>query len=143
MADLRIFDALDQLRKLAKFFDLSKLVPAFQRVSAVFDGQPPLDSPGGVDAVVDEFMLAAAAVADATITNRDDAVVDGLAKLAGDATLRPVIVGVLEWLLVSDGEPERMPLFDTQAFTAAGIDFAALVAYFKELVAMYKAWKGS
>ena len=138
---LKIFDALDQLRKIAKYVDLAKVVPAFQRLAALFDGQPPLDSPGAAGVLVDEFVVAAHAVADATITDRDDAVVDGLAKLAGDATLRPILVGVLEWLLTSD-EPERMPLVDTEAFTAAGIDFAAILAFFRELLALYAAWKG-
>ena len=139
---LKIFDALDQLRKIAKYVDLAKVVPAFQRLAALFDGSPPLDSPGAASVLVDEFVVAAHAVADATITDRDDAVVDGLAKLAGDATLRPIIVGVLEWLLTTDGEPERMPLVDTEAFTAAGIDFAAIVEFFRALIALYKAWKG-
>ena len=138
---LKIFDALDQLRKLARYVDLAKVVPAFQRLAALFDGSPPLDSPGAAGVLVDEFVLAAHAVADATITDRDDAVVDGLAKLAGDATLRPIIVGVLEWLLTSD-EPERMPLVDTAQFEAAAIDFQAIVEFFRALIALYKAWKG-
>ena len=138
---LKIFDALDQLRKIAKYVDLAKVVPAFQRLAALFDGSPPLDSPGAAGVLVDEFVVAAHAVADATITDRDDAVVDGLAKLAGDATLRPIIVGVLEWLLTSD-EPERMPLVDTAQFEAAAIDFQAIVEFFRALIALYKAWKG-
>ena len=140
---LKIFDALDQLRKLARYVDLAKVVPAFQRLAALFDGSPPLDSPGAASVLVDEFVVAAHAVADATITDRDDAVVDGLAKLAGDATLRPILVSLIEWLLVED-EPERLPIMDEpEAFTAAAIDFQAIVEFFRALIALYKAWKGS
>ena len=140
--ELRIFDALDQLRKLARFVDLAKLLPAFQRLTALFDGQPPLNSPGAVGLLIDEIVLTAHAVADATITDRDDAVVDGLTKIVNDTTLKPIIVSIIEWLLIDDGEPERMPVWDAQAFTTAGVDFPAVVEYLGELIARRKAWKG-
>ena len=142
MPELRIFDALDQLRQLSRMFDLPKLLPAYQRLVGLFDGVPDLSQPGAADALADEFMAAAAAIADATVTDRDDALVDGLGKIANDPTFRPIIVSILEWLLTQGGEPERMPFVDAQSFTAAGIDFAAIVEFFKGLVALYKAWKG-
>lgn len=137
---------LGKLFEILKVIDLSKLSAVLAAIKTTFDGEPPLDAPGGIETRIKEVVVLAGAITDATKTPEDDKLADALEKLAANDALLALVAGAIRWLMdAGDVEPERLPVVDVQPFLAAGIDpgtITAIIGLLVKLWEIYKAWRG-
>ena len=141
----RPLEFLGQIRKLAEFIDLSKLPAVISAIGVTFDSEPSLDSPGGIETRIREFVSLAQVVTLATKTPEDDKIAAGLVTLASNDELLSLVAGALRWLIdANDNEPERLPVVDVLPFVAAGLDpgtLTAIIGLLAKLWELYKSWR--
>lgn len=127
---------------MAALGNLQNAIKIWRAAQPVFDGEPPLDAPGAIEARIDEVLVLGQVIAETTPTEGDNRILDGINRAWVNPDVKIIVAAAIRYAIDNLGDDDddtiRLPVMDPQALSVAGIDLETIGEIVTLFVAAYK-----